>query len=215
MLMKQNELERVLDILNENGALEHIILIGSWAEYLYKEKEILTNFKPNIRTLDIDFLIKNKNRPSKQINLPNIFKDENFIVEKDVISGVHRILGDELEVEFLIKKVGAGLENSIDTNIGITALSLRNLDLLEKNIIDVPFNGYYITIPKPEAYFLHKIIINEERGMKKEKDKNSISNLSSYIDINNLNKIYNQLTKKQRDKVISFYKKNNMKSFIK
>ena len=49
--------------LNQNQIEEHLILVGSWAEYIYAQFGILPGFDVNLRTLDIDFLIRNKNRP--------------------------------------------------------------------------------------------------------------------------------------------------------
>lgn len=44
--------------------MDYVILIGSWAEYVYKETGLLNNFIPNIKTLDLDFLLKNLKKPT-------------------------------------------------------------------------------------------------------------------------------------------------------
>ena len=44
-------------MLNDNDCLQYVILVGSWCEFLYRETKILGNFTPNIKTLDMDFLI--------------------------------------------------------------------------------------------------------------------------------------------------------------
>ena len=54
---QEHELESFLRVLDEAGCLEHVILIGSWAEFMYAQAEILRGFSPNIRTRDVDFLV--------------------------------------------------------------------------------------------------------------------------------------------------------------
>lgn len=48
-----------LRLLEQTGCLNYVVLIGSWAEFLYGRCGILPGFAPNIRTMDIDFLVRN------------------------------------------------------------------------------------------------------------------------------------------------------------
>lgn len=43
----------LIDVLDKSGFLRNIMVIGSWAEYLYANY-FEDNFLPNIRTHDID-----------------------------------------------------------------------------------------------------------------------------------------------------------------
>ncbi len=43
-----------------------------------------------------------------------------------------------LEIEFLIGKVGAGLETSLRTNLGVTAQSLGHMEVLDRHMVTVP-----------------------------------------------------------------------------
>lgn len=63
MSAQEHELESFLRVLDEAGCLEHVILIGSWAEFMYAHAEVFLGFFPNIRTRDVDFLVKNLRRP--------------------------------------------------------------------------------------------------------------------------------------------------------
>lgn len=81
----------------------------------------------------------------------------------------------------------------------------------------VNVNDIEIIVPRPEAYILHKLVINEQRNSdyKKEKDIVAVQNVfeaikkgtqgSSYIQ-----KIYNTLTKKQQAQIQNTCKKNNI-----
>lgn len=50
--------------MEKAGYLKHAILVGSWAEFAYREAGILPGFVPTIRTLDVDFLVRNLRRPN-------------------------------------------------------------------------------------------------------------------------------------------------------
>ena len=43
---QQQALLRVLDLFDEAGCLTHVILIGSWAEFVYRECGLLKGFIP-------------------------------------------------------------------------------------------------------------------------------------------------------------------------
>lgn len=44
MSIQQKEFSRFIKLLNDNECLEHVILVGSWAEYVYQETGVLTGF---------------------------------------------------------------------------------------------------------------------------------------------------------------------------
>lgn len=46
----------------EIGLLQHVMIIGSWAEYLYSSL-FETDFMPNLRTRDVDIFYSNINIP--------------------------------------------------------------------------------------------------------------------------------------------------------
>jgi len=62
MLYKESFIE-TLTILDSLGLLEHVILIGSWAEYLYEQCNVVESFISTTKTMDIDFLVKNIRKP--------------------------------------------------------------------------------------------------------------------------------------------------------
>ena len=52
------EFWKFIGILHQADLLRHLILIGSWAEYIYAQSGILPGYDANLRTLDVDFLIQ-------------------------------------------------------------------------------------------------------------------------------------------------------------
>ena len=58
-----------LRILQEAGALEHLIIIGSWADYIYEQEGVLDGFSSGIKTRDVDFLIPNLRKPRTKVDM--------------------------------------------------------------------------------------------------------------------------------------------------
>ena len=50
MSIQQREFSRFIKLLSDNDCLEHVILIGSWAEFVYQETGLLKDFDSNIKT---------------------------------------------------------------------------------------------------------------------------------------------------------------------
>lgn len=211
MSIQQTEFLRFIKLLSDNDCLKHIILIGSWAEFIYKETKMMPRFQPNIKTLDVDFLIKNMKKPLPPKNITAFAKEEGYLVDKDILNGTTKILDRTgLEIEFLINKAGAGLESSLDTNLGVTAQSLRHLYILLNNTVNVKYLGLEICVPIPEAYVLHKMVINAQRGRKQEKDRRAIINLWTHIDLTCFRNLYEELTKKEQRAVDNFIHENEL-----
>ena len=135
MSIQEREFARFIKLLDGCGCLDYVMLVGlvAWAEYLYGELGVLKGFDLNIRTLDIDFLVRNLRKPSEPLGLAAAARRAGYLVESDRLTGATKIMDRSgLEIEFLIGKMGAGAESALKTNIGVTAqkvdmrLSLRH-----------------------------------------------------------------------------------------
>lgn len=207
-------------IFSENNILEDVILIGSWAEYMYEVANYFKGFEANLYTKDIDFLIKNIRKPKDKINLVGIMEKEGFVIEIDYISGLHKFYKDkELEIEFLVREMGKGQMEPYDVeSFGIKAEGLRNLDILIENAIALKVKCFEVYVPSPQSYILHKMIISKNRKEKIEKDYLGIDNLLNHIkqsesEMSKLKNLYMKLTRKQKEKVDKFCKRNLIKLF--
>ncbi len=189
----------IIQMLDQINALEHIILVGSWVEYLYKYSGDLKDFYSTMRTLDMDFLVVNANKPRESINIPKEAKERGYLIDSDRGAGITRIYStDGLELEFLILQKGSGRSPSIKTNLGVNAQALRNLDILIENSYTIDVENFKIKVPIPEAYVVQKIVVNKERGAKKDKDIEAIKNLWEHLNKEILKNVYNSLTLKQK-----------------
>ena len=207
MSIQQREFIKFIKLLDDNDLLSHVILIGSWAEYIYKETNMLPGFETNIKTLDIDFLLKNLRKPTPPQNLAALAKDAGYLVENDILDGTTKILDKEgLEIEFLINKLGAGTEETMKTNLGVTAQALRHMDILIKNTVTASFLSFSITVPSPEAYAVHKMVINKDRKDKQEKDILAVKGIWNYLDSTKLEDIVSTLSNNEKKEVENFRK---------
>lgn len=201
---------RFISLLHENDLLQHLVVIGSWAEYLYAQSGILPGFTANLRTLDIDFLIKNMRRPIKSVNIASLAKEAGYIIDYDVMEGTTKIYTPDLmEIEFIIEQKGKGDNPVIKTNLGVNSQALRHLSSLKNNSIVIKLFDFSISVPSPEAYVTHKIVINKERGIKAAKDKQAIIGLLPFIDKEKFKEICDHLTKKEQQEINNFLANKN------
>lgn len=204
-----------LRLLADNDLLKHVVVIGSWAEYLYAQAGVLPDFEANLRTLDIDFLVRNLRRPVPQANIAALAREAGYIVEQDILTETTKIYTPGfMEIEFLILQQGAGDTQTLKTNLGVNAQALRHLSVLKEFTITVHLFEMDIHIPQPEAYVLHKIAINEQRNKKAEKDRAAVLNLLPHLERTAFMRVYEYMTKKEQAAVRDFLEKNNGLDFL-
>lgn len=206
---QQKDAIRLLKLLHDNDVLNHVVLIGSWAEYIYAQAGVLPGFTMTLRTIDIDFLVKNLRRPTDPISLPALAKEEGYTVAHDVLMDTTKFFTTSgLEIEFLIPQKGSGVDKILETNLGVNAQALRHLGAIVNNAITANFLGMKIQVPCPEIYVLTKMIINDDRtALKKIKDMRSVANLLPFINFQKLDQLFNESTKKEKARVKNFLEK--------
>lgn len=206
---QQKEVLHLLKLLHDNDVLKHVVLVGSWAEYVYAQAGVLPGFTITLRTIDVDFLVKNLRRPTEPIRLPELAKAAGFSIAHDVLMGTTKFVSPEgLDVEFLIPQKGSGADKILPTNLGVNAQALRHLGAIVDNSLTVNFLGMKLQVPCPEIYVLTKMIINHERKPEKQrKDRNSIIRLLPFIDFQKFESLYKTSTKKERVRVQEFIEK--------
>ena len=211
MSIREDQWRKVIAVmrkLDEAGCLEHVMLVGSWADYLYSASGILPDYESRIRTLDLDFLIHNIRRPTEKKNSIELFKELGFVVESDCMTQVTKLLDPEtgFEVEFLVQQLGSGTEQYMKTNLGVTAQALRHFNILVNNKMTIEYLGMKILVPKPEAFAIHKMVINSDRRPDKAlKDQEAIQNMYPYLNKEMMEEIREGLTKKDKKLVDEFF----------
>ena len=192
----------------EIGLLPYIMIIGSWAEYLFPPL-FETDFMPNLKTRDVDFFYRNINIPKEKINVVQKLKEIGYIY--DEIDGISRFYkGDLLELEFLTRVLGAGTEGRMEIKpLGITSEGLRVINILSNFAREIEATGtdgktYTLTIPEPAVYVIQKILTNPTREPqeKRAKDIAAVKELLYHSEKStehkiNLNEVYKSLSAKQ------------------
>lgn len=195
-----------IKVLHELDILSHVMLIGSWAEYLFPML-FETEFEPNIRTRDIDFFYRNLKLPNKPVRFVEAMKKNGFLYDVDSISEVAKFYKEDLlEIEFLTKVFGSGARSVyLIAGLGIKAEGLRIINILDDFATEVSQNGYTVIVPLPSAYVVQKLLANPTRvpASKREKDIASVVNLLDHINASekhrqDLNRVLSSLTVKQR-----------------
>lgn len=210
--LRYRDFWKFIKLLSDNGLLGHVIVIGSWAEYVYAQGGVLKDFEANLRTLDIDFLVRNMKRPTSPVSLTTLARQAGCTVDADALCGTTKIYTPDLmEIEFLILQQGSGEQSTLKTNRGVSAQALRHLAIVRDNTLTVSIFDMDIIVPEPEAYVLHKIIINDQRGRKAEKDRDAIFNLLPHLDKERIEALYNTLTAKEKRLVAKFFEETGAK----
>ncbi|HJG36688.1 GSU2403 family nucleotidyltransferase fold protein [Enorma phocaeensis] len=202
---QQRAFARILDLIEDAGCMPYVVLVGSWAEFVYQHSGILPRHDPNIRTMDVDFLVRNLRRPVPAANLAAYARNRGFLVESDVLNGTTKFFDvSGLEVEFLIGKVGAGVEPALKTNVGVTAQALRHMGILSRHVLEASCFGHIVRVPIPEAYAVHKMVINSQRGRKSEKDARAILEILPHLDKAQMGLVVSELTRKEKSRLSAF-----------
>lgn len=214
MIDNEKQLGAILQIMNEVGLLKDVILIGSWCLLFYKK--VFENFIPLIRTTDVDFFVPNTKMIKGNSYLINSFHRENYDLSHDTLTNNTTFISpDGFEIEFLTKINRKGLSCVELGNTKIYAESISYVDFFTKNYIEVDYANLKLKIISPSAYVLQKLLINNRRGDKKEKDIESIKHVLSYINSsekskNELSALLSSLPKKWQRNILDTCKKNNV-----
>ena len=184
-----------IDVFDKEGVLPYVMLIGSWAEYIY-QYYFKTNFIPNLRTRDVDFLYPNLKRPQEYgFNIFKSMQEKGFAYREDYMSGVGKFMKEDLlELEFITRVLGKGQYINEIPSLNIKSEGLREINMLAEYPLELECENYIITVPEPEAYIIQKLLINPIRTpeYKREKDIQAIKELLDHVNRNRLNQIFGE-----------------------
>ena len=200
MTNQQQAFRDIIDVFNKEGVLPYVMLIGSWAEFIYQGC-LIPGFRANLRTSDVDFLYTNLNKPqNRKISIIEGLTEKGFTYTESRGSGVGKFVKEDLlELEFLTRALSEGRQVNSIPSLNINAVGLRELNMLVNYPLVLDYHGFRVTVPEPEAYVLHKLLINKKRKSgKKAKDIESVEGLMNYIDPERFNIIHAALPKKSQ-----------------
>ncbi|HRX42549.1 MAG TPA: GSU2403 family nucleotidyltransferase fold protein, partial [Clostridia bacterium] len=178
----------------------------------------IKDYISNIKTQDIDFLIENVNKPRDKVDIIGLFLENGFEVEM-CANEVYKIIKDDFEIEFLVNmKGGAYYFTEVPALMLSNVQALPHLGILLIDSLLVDYKGYNVRIPNPYNYIYHKMIINDKRGNKAEKDRFAVINLITMLDDdisrNKLEHYYSLLTKKEKNSVRGFVSRNGLEIYF-
>ena len=224
--MEKRQSELCLEILrrfNKAGILKDFILIGSWCVYFYKDyfSDVPYIDQATIKTRDIDFLINNPSAIKQEVDVPMLLKDLGFVTEIKGSRGYVKLDHPDLLLEFLVPEKGKGTDKPHPLpKLGMNAVALRFLSFLSANTIKVKVEDFYLTLPHPANFALHKLIIFQRRVKQEKavKDRNiAIEILSSLIDKGEsaiIKQVFNSIPRKWQNRVIKGLNKNEDKAIL-
>ena len=206
----------LLCALDESGILPYVMVVGSWAEYLYTYY-YGEDYTPNIRTLDVDILYRNINLPKQRTDFYEVMRTKGFVYVEDPVSGIGKFVKDAvLEIEILTRSLGRGDAHITIPAIGLKTTSFRSQSLLNQYPLPIEANELVVIAPEPSAYLLHKLYINHSRdAVKQEKDRDGIRLLLAHMRSNA--EEYARLTQvfdEQPDRIKRQISKNVQRAFI-
>jgi len=224
--VEKRQYELCLEILrrfNKAGILKDFILIGSWSAYFYNEYFTGTQYldRAALKTRDIDFLIDNPAKIKHEVNVPELLRDLGFIIIYKGNKGYIKLEHPDLLLEFLVLEKGRGIDKPFPLpKLGINAVALRFLSFLSANTIKVRVEDFYVTLPHPANFALHKLIIFQRRLKqdKATKDRNiAIEILKSLIEKGEssiIKEVFNSIPKKWQARVIKGLSKREDKDIV-
>lgn len=212
--MEKKQYELCLEILkrfSKAGILNDFILIGSWSAYFYNEYFVDTQYldRAALKTRDIDFLIDDPAKIKHEVNVPELLRDLGFVIIYKGNKGYIKLEHPDLLLEFLVLEKGRGIDKPFPLpKLGINAVALRFLSFLSANTIKVKVEDFYVTLPHPANFALHKLIIFQRRIRedKAVKDRNiAIEILKSLIakgESSIIKEVFDSIPKKWQARIV-------------
>jgi hypothetical protein len=175
---------KVLGGLKQSGALNELVLVGSWCLLLYREYFDKSPFIPAVRTTDMDLLVPRPRKENPKYDVNKMLQEMGFEVEYSNATGYSKYRYGQFSVEFLMPLRGKGdkqIERS--KSFGVMVEGLRFLDFSPLELTTMTYGGYQIRLPKPETYTLYKLLIHERRENqdKANKDLVTAQQLGSFL----------------------------------
>lgn len=153
----------VLHRLESAGVLKSVVLIGSWCAYFYQDYFADKDYKPSIRTRDIDFLVSTPPKIKLSVDVPALLEDMGFLTQF-VDDGHMRLVHPDLLIEFLVPEKGRGTTKPYPIkSLNVNAQALRYLNFLLDDKVQVKVDGLNVILPHPANFALHKLIISARR----------------------------------------------------
>lgn len=209
---------RLIGALDLAGVLQHVMNIGTWAEWLYTDYFEQTAGVGEVhvdigKTHDIDVYFRNYLMEIEGAEgLKEGLYEAGFLPGSDYKG---TFFSGGIEVEFLAGIAGTG-EGVVEIpSVGIKAERLEDLSMLEPAWVEK--RGYRICIPTPASYVVQKLFINPTRrpAHKRMQDLRKIAVLVQAMagvpgQMESLERLLEGMPLEKRDRVLEVAKANSI-----
>lgn len=165
----EKEFVGLLKEFQQKGALEHLVLIGSWCLPVYREHYPIRQF--NFTTSDVDFSI---HRPRDLRRHPGISLRESlaklgYVPKSGILSNAEKYIpapdseANNLSIEFLCEPGRNALEPQRLPGLGIVANPVPYQKILLENRMTLIYKKISVQLPRPAVWAIHKIAISQLR----------------------------------------------------
>ena len=210
-----------IEVFSSTGALPHIMVIGSWAEYLYTYY-FVDGYEPNVRTRDVDCFYPNIRKPEERIYITKAFSEYGFEYQEDTLTRVGRFIKENLlEISFLSRTVGAQQNGPRKIEaFQIYSEGIRDVNILEQYPMHIFAKGYEIVVPEPAVFIIQKLLAYPKRkpDYKKEKDIVAINELLPFVieseQKERLFSIFDRLSDKEKKRILGICEERNIRVLI-
>lgn len=166
--------------------LSQIVIGGGWVPLIYYHYLIGDKSKNPIRTMDIDFFVKEIVPVIGPKTLDQLLTEAGMKSEFKSIDTppiVHyegKIDNFDVEIEFLTNQAGSKNEKVIEVQKGLHAEALRYISISLENVITVTIDDFAdaakphpleVKVPTPAAFIFHKGLVFQRRKNKNKKAK--------------------------------------------
>jgi len=177
-------------MLQKEGILDKIMLVGSWCIVLYEDYFKGKSILPIIRTRDLEFLFPVPLDLDRKTDLYDLLKDLGFVLDYRGEQGYIIFQHPDLILEFLVPARGKEPDKPFPLNqLGINAQALRFMDALARNPIQILFNDVTVTLPHPADFALDKLLIAGRRKERTKAEKDRAQAIALLIALNDSGEI--------------------------
>jgi len=210
----EKEFHAILKSFHEIGALEHLILIGSWVLLVYAENHPIPRF--SFTTSDVDFTIIRPHDPAKKSE-PSIHQrltEIGYIPHSGPITRSEKYIPalesskNKLSIEFLCEPGRIIKDPYRIKGFNIVTTPLKYQRILHENSKIFVYKDISVTVPKPAFWATHKIAMSQLRSGRQAK-------LKMIKDLDGASIIVNFLGKKEVIRAAHAYKGKFLRLFQK
>jgi len=169
MLEFEKEFAGLLKGFHKCGALEHLVLIGSWCLPVYREHYPIARF--TFTTSDIDFSVRRPRafKSGPGIPLHELLIQLGYVAKAGILSKAEKYIpapaaeGNSLSIEFLCEPGRNALEPYRLPGLGIVANPIPYQKVLLENRITLTYKKISVQLPQPAIWAIHKIAVSQLR----------------------------------------------------